>query len=58
MTGAGHPGGIHLAQQIVFGKRLRPVRAMAAFGWPGPLGRIGGPDMHLRIDNQHAVAPV
>src|SRR5437764_92835 len=31
---------------------------MAALGRPRPLRRIGGPDMHLRIDDQHAIAPV
>ena len=45
---------VHLGQQLVLAER-RPMRLGP--GRPRPLGRVGGPDVDLRIDDHHAAFP-
>jgi len=49
----GDAGRFHLVQQVVFRERLRPVGSAVPARRPGPLRRVGAPDMDLRIDDQH-----
>ena len=46
---------VHFAQQIVGAERDRALR-FRALG-PRTRGRVGAPDVHLRIDDQHASSP-
>jgi hypothetical protein len=51
--GARHAGGIHLSQKLLGGQRRRLVRAGRLARRPRALGRVGGPDMQLGIDDHH-----
>ena len=53
---APHAGQIHLEQHGLLADRIRLLRLLRAAGRPRALGRVGGPEVHLRIDDVHARA--
>jgi len=49
-----HPRRVHLGQQHVLGHGIRLLRALRPAGRPRPVRRVRAPDVHLRVDDEHA----
>jgi len=54
---APHPGQIHLEEHRFLADRIRLLGLLGAAGWPGAIRRVGGPEMHLRVDDVHTELP-
>ena len=55
-----HPGSVHQRQQhagVQFRHVAHVAQALVPPGDPRPLGRLGAPDMHLRVDDKHRAVP-